>query len=81
MATPLMLSESEVTPFSFYSDASIYEGIICSSGAYKLSASFELDQQNEAFQFARKLAKASKVVLTTGEISHRIWVKLGGIVH
>ena len=77
MATPLTLSESDVTPFSFYSDASIYEGIICNSGAYKLNASFDLDQHQEAFQLARKLAKASKVVFTTGELNHRIWVKLG----
>lgn len=77
MATPLLLSESEVTPFSFYSDSSIYEGIICNSGAYKLNSSFELSQRTEAFQLARKLAKASKVVFTTGTLNHRIWVKLG----
>ncbi len=77
MATPLMLPESEVTPFSFYRDSSIYKGIICNSGAYQLNASFELSQRQEAFQLARKLAKASKVVFTTGSLNHCIWVKLG----
>lgn len=74
---PLIMQEKLVSPFRFYRDEKILEGVNFKHEFYGLVEEFEINQRLQVYQLAWALAeKKVPIILTTSNARLGIWIRL-----
>ncbi|MGP1371693.1 MAG: hypothetical protein ACTS3T_02610 [Almyronema sp.] len=75
MPLPLVVPESQLQVFNFYSQKHAYRAALFGNLVYKFMNTFALAQQEEAFQFSRQLAaQGYATLMSVAADTYRIWV-------
>jgi hypothetical protein len=76
---PALIHDSLTTPFNFYRDEHIHQGVVCQNRMYALVKAFSRNQRGHAMALALKLShQAVQPLITVSSCStyYRVWVDL-----
>ncbi|MEB3355799.1 MAG: hypothetical protein VKK04_03575 [Synechococcales bacterium] len=73
---PLLLNELELTPFKFWFDGTVQDGIFYGNELFCRLRSTPLEQRAYLYQYACRLARRNTVVVSLGSENCNLWISL-----